>query len=101
MSGPIKPRDLAELRFRDDVVGSVWYGTTGKDDCPQSEKDYYLRDSKNNKNWNPRILAGNWYNDHIQPKLDSLNELIDIQNKANDSINSLYLIAKADAENER
>lgn len=71
--GPISPDDLADLRFRDDVVELGWRASTGGA-CPQSEKEYWQRAQKDHPNDHIANSLGNtWYNDHVKAPMDALN----------------------------
>ena len=67
--GPIKPDELADLRFKDDVVGSLWTATLNSD-CPQSEKDFWKQYAIEHDGNTPQIIAKTWYKDHVQKTID-------------------------------
>ncbi len=61
--------ELAELRFKDDVVGPLWDEGFGKHNCPKSEKEFWLNHSKTHPEFVPGDLAIQWYNDHVKPQI--------------------------------
>lgn len=89
--GPISPSDLADLRFKDDVVGTAWIASNG-DYCPQSEKDYWFRAQREHGGHPVETFGRTWYQDHVVPKIKNdpkLTKAKDIITKAAISINEL------------
>ena len=91
--GPISPEDLANLRFRDDVVGVAWIASNG-DYCPQSEKDFWARYQQEHGGHPVETFGKTWYQDHVVPKIGQgdetkLNKAKDIATKAAITISEL------------
>lgn len=87
--GPISPDELAGLRFRDDVIGSAWIASNG-DYCPDSEKQFWANSQRENGGHPVETFARQWFKDHVQPKLDNLDERLEAQMMENARLDALY-----------
>jgi hypothetical protein len=72
--GSISVDELAEIRFKDDVISSIWRGGLGTS-CPESEKTHWSNTAKGTSNFNPNDLAQQWYNEHVAVECERCSSL--------------------------
>lgn len=69
--GPISPGDLAGLRFRDDVIASIWKGGLSSS-CPDSEKSFWATYFREHSDKHISVLGDQWRSDHVDSVINPL-----------------------------